>query len=240
MKAKSQAKIDNSRWFAYAVAGVASGLVSTPCAEGAIHYSGRINQRFNGSDEKTFPLVPGASLFFEHRPSFTSSTFFYFPGLAEVIIRGGSVAGYIPSCRYFQGDVSASNLDARASIAQLPFSAKPGVLVASATTSSCGGRPFRGQFRGPDLDGFIGFRFDVGNGVQYGWARVSVRATSTANFRVLDYAYADPGETIFAGQKTERNAGPVQEESLGALALGAAGVLAWRRRRDVRSQRREW
>jgi hypothetical protein len=239
MKPKSQAKIDNSRWFAYAVAGVASSLVSTPCAEGAIHYSGRINQRFNGSDEQTFPLVPGASLFFEHFPNFTSSTSFFFPGAAEVIIRGGSIAGYIPSCRFFQGDVSASNLDARATIAELPFSAKPGVLVAGATTSSCGGRPFRGAFRN-DVDGFIGFRFDVGNGVQYGWARVSVRAPFFANFRLLDYAYADPGETIRAGEKTERDAGPVQEESLGVLALGATGVLAWRRRRDVCSQRREW
>jgi len=233
MKPKSQAKIDSSRWFAYAVAGVASGLVSTPCAEGAIHYSGRINERFNGSDEKTFPLVPGASLFFEHIHS-CFARYCSFPGEALVAILGGSIAGYIPSCRYFQGDVSASNLDAGATIAQLPFSAKAGVLVAGATTSSCGGRPFRGAFRN-DLEGFIGFRFDVGNGVQYGWARVSVRAPSTAAFRVLDYAYADPGETIRAGQKTERHAGPVQEESLGALAFGAAGVLAWRRRRDVRS-----
>ena len=230
MKPKSQAKIDSSRWFAYAVAGAASGLVSLPCAEGAIHYSGRINEHFNGSDEKTFPLVPGASLFFVHRPPHTSSTF-YSTGFAEAIIRGGSIAGYIPSCRYFQGDVSASNLDVRATLAQLPFSAKPGVLVAAATTSSCGGRPFRGQFR-DDLEGFIGFRFDVGNGVQYGWARVSVHDVGTANFRVLDYAYADPGETIRAGQKTERHAGPVQEESLGALAFGAAGVLAWRKRRS--------
>jgi hypothetical protein len=235
MKPKSQAKIDSSRWLAYAVAGVASSLVSTPCAEGAIHYSGRINQHFNGFDEETFPLVPGASLFFEHIHSCFVTSSCSFPGAAKVIIRGGSIAGYIPSCRFFQGDVSASNLDAHATIAQLPFSAKPGVLVAGATTSSCGGRPFRGAFR-DDLDGFVGFRFDVGNGVQYGWARVSVDGSLvSANFRVLDYAYADPGETIRAGQKTERDAALVQEESLGALAFGAAGVLAWRKRRDVRS-----
>ena len=90
MKPKSQAKIDSSRWFAYAVAGVASSLVSTPCAEGAIHYSGRINQHFNGFDEKTFPLVPGASLFFKHFPPHTSSTFFD-PGLA-VNERGAMLA----------------------------------------------------------------------------------------------------------------------------------------------------
>jgi hypothetical protein len=238
MKSKSRAKIDSSRWFAYAVAGVASSLVSTPCAEGAIHYSGLINQRFRGSDEQTFPLVPGASLYFKHIHS-CFGMYCSFPGEAVVAIRGGSIAGYIPSCRYFQGDVSASNLDAHATLTQLPFSAKPGVLVAGATTSSCGGRPFRGEFR-YDSDGYVGFRFDVGNGVQYGWARVSVRALVSANFRLVDYAYADPGETILAGQKTERDAGPVQEESLGVLALGATGVLAWRRRRDVCSQRREW
>ncbi len=111
--------------------------------------------------------------------------------------------------------------------------------MAAATTSSCGGRPFRGQFRN-DLNGFISFRFDVGNGVQYGWARVSVRGLTLANFGVLDYAYADPGEPILAGQKkSERDAGPVAEESLGALALGAAGLLAWRRRREERPEPRE-
>ncbi|HEY1584028.1 MAG TPA: hypothetical protein VGF73_13110 [Chthoniobacterales bacterium] len=212
--------------------------MSTPSAEGAIHYSGRINEHFNGSDEKTFPLVPGASLFFEHIHS-CFGMYCSFPGAAEVLIRGGSIAGYLPYCRHFQGDVSASNLDTGATVAQLPFSVKPGALVAGGTTSSCGGRPFRGGFR-YDLDGYIGFRFDVGSGVQYGWARVSVRDLVSANFRLLDYAYADPGEPIRAGQKAERDAGPVQEESLGALAFGAAGVLAWRRRRDVRSQRREW
>jgi hypothetical protein len=38
---------------------------------------------------------------------------------------------------------------------------------------------------------------------------VAVRDVGTANFRVPDYAYADPGETIRAGQKNRERRGPV-------------------------------
>jgi hypothetical protein len=59
------------------------------------------------------------------------------------------------------------------------------------------------------------------------------------DFYLVDYAYADPGEPIRAGQMSsnemvpEENDDMVPEEgSLGALALGAAGLLAWRKRRS--------
>jgi hypothetical protein len=58
-------------------------------------------------------------------------------------------------------------------------------------------------------------------------------------FRLVDYAYADPGEPIRAGQKSSTEMVPEesndiipQEGSLGALALGATGLLAWRKRRS--------
>jgi hypothetical protein len=70
--------------------------------------------------------------------------------------------------------------------------------------------------------------------MQYGWARLRVQNGYTADFKLLHYAYADPGETIGAGQKKERETSGVGEESLGALALGAAGVAAWRKRRRRR------
>ena len=40
---------------------------------------------------------------------------------------------------------------------------------------------------------------------------------------------ADPGETLRTGQIDEDGVAPT-EESLGPLALGAAGLLAWRKR----------
>jgi MYXO-CTERM domain-containing protein len=51
------------------------------------------------------------------------------------------------------------------------------------------------------------------------------------DFRLVDYAYADPGEPIRAGQASSNEMVPDQS-SLGWLALGATGVLAWRKRRS--------
>jgi len=91
-----------------------------------------------------------------------------------------------------------------------------------------------GQF-GDHGRGFIGFRFDGGAGTQYGWARVKMTGVPGIGFRVLDYAYADPGEPIRAGQtrtgEMPDEAQGVDQGSLGFLALGAAGLLVGRKSR---------
>jgi len=55
-------------------------------------------------------------------------------------------------------------------------------------------------------------------------------------FVVRDYAYADPGEPIRAGQKSSDEQAPVEQPpnqgSLGWLTLGAVGLLAWRKNRS--------
>ena len=60
-------------------------------------------------------------------------------------------------------------------------------------------------------------------------------------FKVLDFAYGDPGEPITAGQGIPRGSEGDQdisddqlpgEGSLGGLALGAVGLLAWRKSRS--------
>jgi len=82
--------------------------------------------------------------------------------------------------------------------------------------------------------GFIGFRFNNGAGVQYGWARITMAGPAHDNFYLLDYAYADPGEPLRAGETSEDTLSDEQspdQGSLGGLALGAAGLLAWRKRR---------
>ena len=83
---------------------------------------------------------------------------------------------------------------------------------------------------------FVGFKFDDRTGTHYGWARVRIEVAPNfkAWFTLIDYAYADPGELITAGQTSDA-AQPNQipkQGSLGALALGAAGLLAWRKRRS--------
>ena len=79
---------------------------------------------------------------------------------------------------------------------------------------------------------FIGFRFDHGAGKQYGWVRIHMLGEENRyGFRVVDYAWADPGETLRTGQIQEGDAIGGTEGSLGSLALGAAGLDAWRSRR---------
>ena len=48
-------------------------------------------------------------------------------------------------------------------------------------------------------------------------------------FKLIDYAYGDVGDTIGAGQKSGHDVAKL--ESLGGLALGAIGLLAWRKSR---------
>jgi hypothetical protein len=99
----------------------------------------------------------------------------------------------------------------------------------------------RGQWAEPGV-GFIGFKFNSGAGIQYGWARVRMGGCTRLNgFKLIDYAYADPGEAIRAGQGIPRGGedgqdmsheqGP-EEGSLGWLAVGALGLLAWRKNRS--------
>jgi hypothetical protein len=98
-----------------------------------------------------------------------------------------------------------------------------------------------GQFSDQGI-GFIGFEFNGGAGVQYGWARVRMDGPDRGyGFTVLDYAYADPGEPILTGQRSERGASESEAKtttssgSLGLLAFGAAGLLAWRKVRGQMS-----
>ncbi len=72
--------------------------------------------------------------------------------------------------------------------------------------------------------GFLGVKFNTD---QYGWIRVNMNGPDNNRFTIVDYAYADKGESINVGQTT---AVP-EPSSLSLLALGSIGILAWRRRR---------
>jgi MYXO-CTERM domain-containing protein len=98
------------------------------------------------------------------------------------------------------------------------------------TMAKAGGKGGNWKKRGTD---FVGFRFNNGAGVQYGWARVHMGGQNrNFAFTVLDYAWGDPGEKIRPGQTSSTTGNAPVEGSLGALALGAAGVAALRQRRN--------
>ncbi len=232
-RSKNSATIGNPRWLAYAAAGAATALGGATSAEGEIHYSGLIKYQFEGlhSQDRTFRWNRMSGLFFNREINYTGSHTWSYNGadeFFEIGAQNGSVAGFFYTCAYDPDVASVSNLDFGDAISQRPFVPSGGILM-TADGLGCGGAA-RGQFFSEGVD-FIGFKFDRGRGVQYGWARIKKGPYPQNRYELVDYAYADPGEPISAGQKSSNQMVP-EAGSLGGLALGAAGLQAWRKRRS--------
>jgi MYXO-CTERM domain-containing protein len=235
---KRQREIDSKvnsitpgRWTAYMAAAAATSFAAGPTAEATIHYSGLINQRIAGRNEFTFPLDPaGGSFVASHINWVAGSSNFSAGGRAALYFHGAqsaAVNGATCTCSDNQ-EVCASNLNRRDAISVRPFAQERGILASDFYFNfwfSCGNFQNRGV-------GFVGFKFNNGAGDQYGWVRVRMLGGPRNYFEVVDYAYGDPGEPVSAGQTGPNTSAPVLE-SLGGLALGAAGLLAWRRRRQT-------
>jgi hypothetical protein len=87
-----------------------------------------------------------------------------------------------------------------------------------------------GHFRQPGV-GAIGFEFNAGAGAQYGWVRIKTTGAPNFDLIVVDYAWGDPKQKIKTGQKKAHLASSQSKPdlgSLGLLAVGATGLLAWR------------
>jgi hypothetical protein len=232
-KKTKSAAISNSRWLAYATAGAATALSSVTSAEAEIHYSGIIDYKFHGkkSQYKDFELRGFSALFFQRNINYTGSHTFSYNGaddFFQINAQNGSVAGFFYTCAYSTSVASVSNLDKGDVISQRPFVPGGGILM-TADGLGCGGGA-RGQFLLEGID-FIGFKFDRGHGVQYGWARIKKGPYPQNRFEVVDYAYGDPGEAIAAGQKRSALSKIPAQGSLGLLALGATGLFVWRKGR---------
>jgi MYXO-CTERM domain-containing protein len=167
-----------------------------------------------------FPLdQAGDSFVLGRYPYYCSGAdLFNIVGIASAAFRGSE------TYRHFAGYVSKLSFGQR--IPRGHFTQAPyGGVLASAQNGFN-----RGQWLSPGY-GFIGFSFNNGAGVQYGWARIRMSGVPQLDFKLLDYAYADPGEPIRAGQISSDEQAPDQG-SLGWLALGALGLLAWRKSRS--------
>ncbi len=236
--------ITSSRWCAYAAASVASAFT---CAntEAAIHYSGKIDLGFGIFKDRSvhFKLDrPGDSFFLQHsddlsgRRSYSGFARFGITGLA-----GASFAGFLNTAtRYGCSSMEVfyvSKLPRNELISGRAFTAAPYGFMAG--FGSICGFSFGQWATSPD-HGFIGFKFNNGNGDQYGWIRIRMFGSQQFHpFQLVDYAYADPGESIRAGQRSGNETVSEEDDeviptegSLGVVALGAAGLLAWRKRRS--------
>ena len=216
------ASIAKTRWVAYAAAGAATALAGSQSAEAAIHYRS-VNEKFLVGDADSFKLDrPGDFFGLSHSVFYGQQDAFSIFGIASAAFRGfqaGFNRQYVSKLSFGQ-PISMGN-----------FQHPPGFLVDN-------GNPHQwnpGQ-------GFIGFRFNNGAGVQYGWARIKMSRVPHYDFVLLDYAYADPGERLMAGQTLENTSSDEQapdQGSLGGLALGAVGLLAWRKSRKSLTARLE-
>ncbi len=220
--------LSETRWLAYATAGVAGAFGLSSSAEAEIHYSGNVFIALTGYARASLPLSNGASLFFEN---FGGSTFwqhFYF--LMKGVI-SGSARAYAQG---FSGFNLLSNLPSGENVSAGRFGSvagNPGYGVLIANWSD-------GAFAPPEFErlrGFVGFRFNTGNGTQYGWARIQTKDDNNHRIHdvIKDYAWGDVGDRIRTGQKSSSGDmvdAVTDSGSVGLLALGAAGLVAWRKR----------
>lgn len=79
--------------------------------------------------------------------------------------------------------------------------------------------------------GYLAFYFVGTDGPQAGWAEISTTANaSTSSFELLSYAYENDANTPITAGETSTTPEP---STMALVALGAAGLVALRRRRKV-------
>ena len=217
--------ISKSRWLAYATASAATVMAGGSSVQAAIHYSGPINLDYppRGTAQHSFVLDQAGDSFQFTR---TSNGFVDFHIIA--LERAGM--------RVPHGNIDhfyVSRLGSGQKVSVGYFSQPPGSHVGTLIFSA-DSPPFR-QWRRRGI-GFVGFRFNNGAGIQYGWARLDMAGAKKKNaFTLVDFAYADPREPIMTGQTTSDSEAPVLG-SLGLLAVGAAGLVAWRKGRAGKAE----
>ena len=216
--------LSTSRWLAYATAGLATAAATAPAAEAEIHYFSPVflELKSRGGATWRLPLTEGASLTFSRFALSAPVVATYFSDAIHVsrdaAVHAIRVHGQTGNMFY------AANLRGASNVSDGSFASTFAGLTG----------PFGGQFLRFGF-GFVGFKFDVSKGVQYGWVRLRTGKDGTrtnAHVTVLDYAFADPGEPIRAGQRSTRDLEATDQGSLGLLALGAAGLTAWRQARQ--------
>jgi len=228
----------NPRWATYAVAGAASSL-AVATAEAEIHYSGPINFHFTGTGGANFPLDNGASLGFNHidegggkgRAHLDILNPAGLPSFVNFAADGGresSVSGFYLFRVAAQKQVSQLHMERSCRTTSSSNLRCYGATIGLGSLMGC-------HWKRPG-NGFIAFVFNAGAGNEYGWARIKTTGAQLYDFILVDYAWADPGDSIKTGQKSSQETGQAavsKSGSLGLLATGAIGLKAWREHKQA-------
>jgi hypothetical protein len=182
---KASVQISSNRWVAYATAGAATAVAGASTAEASIHYSGVINQVIDAQTSSSavfhFNLAPGASFSpFFFRVNFNS-------GIAAIGVHGAVTAMF----NGFHGGAGSYPYVSRLATGQNP-AAHAFIGATNAAFPGYGTLAFRGGYGNDQWlaagTGFVGFRFNTGAGVQYGWVRLNMSGSPDNHFTMVDYA----------------------------------------------------
>ncbi len=199
--------LSKSRWTAYAAAGAATAFGGVAAAEAQIHYSGPLNVNITlGGAIQQFTLDNGAVIRFV-------DTVVGAGGAALFRIQGAAVSNQ------FRGFASGpyryvERVAGNALISGGAFANFNGAYFA---TLAFGDGYTNSQFLTPGV-GFIGFRFNGGGGIEYGWARVNMNGAPNNTFTLVDFAWADTGN---------HHPGRTDRSPRAGLARAARGGSGW-------------
>ena len=208
MNEKPESKLDLKRWAAYSAAGVAALTTGADTAEADITHI-VVGSTWTTGDDFYYALDGSAALNFYH------------PG-------GGALVGVFNNGAAY-GNVVAFSANGYSYVSNLASGVNISTQAAGGVfgTLAYNGGYANSQF--VNTSGIFGFSFDAGNGLQFGWARITAAGDAPTNtYTIEEYAFASVGEEIAAGQTV---AAIPEPSSLGLLALGAVGVLATRRKK---------
>jgi hypothetical protein len=215
MPSTKRSPISSKRWAAYAAAGsaVAAASGSADAAVSLVSPNQNIVDGTPGDgidDVNTFPLVGSASIALAFRDNGAGAGILTTPANgAGLNIVGGPAGAYFYPANLAYGDALNG--------------------AGTFPDTGRGDMAWNGGYANSEFvntGGYFGFQFDVGAGTQVGWAQLELISGAPVNtFRLTQYAFAGPGESLNAGQIPEPS-------SMAFLALGAAGIATWRRRRS--------